>query len=301
MRNGAQFKWTVAIIVVLALVGGSTFWYMQSDRVTGDVVATVNGVDITEEELHEHLEEVYGREALETLIVYQLITDSADSSGMTPNSAAVDAEIDEMKAEMGEVGFEQLLTQYGMTEDALRYNILISISLDEIRYSEVEYSEEDLKQFFEENPEYFDQAEEVRASHILVEDEESAESILAQLADGENFAELAESHSLDPGSSAQGGDLGFFQQGMMYQEFEDVAFALEIDELSEPIQTDAGFHIIKVTEREEAEGALYKEVRDEVQQLYLQIHAPQHEEVIHRLQNDANIQIHRPDLELGGM
>lgn len=86
----------------------------------------------------------------------------------------------------------------------------------------------------------------VRASHILVPDLEKAQAIRQQLAEGADFAELARSNSRCP-SSRNGGDLGSFGPGMMVKTFEDASFALPLDQVSDPVQTQFGWHIIKRT------------------------------------------------------
>jgi peptidyl-prolyl cis-trans isomerase C len=90
-------------------------------------------------------------------------------------------------------------------------------------------------------------ANEVRASHILVKTEGEAQNILNQIKTGSDFAELAKAHSECP-SKRKGGDLGYFSRGQMVKEFEEAAFGMQRGQVSEPVQTQFGYHIIKVTD-----------------------------------------------------
>ena len=90
----------------------------------------------------------------------------------------------------------------------------------------------------------------VRASHILVQTEEEAKELLAKLEDGADFAELAKEYSMCP-SKRDGGDLKFFGKGMMVKPFEDAAFALEVGQVSEPVETQFGWHLIKLTDKKD--------------------------------------------------
>jgi len=90
--------------------------------------------------------------------------------------------------------------------------------------------------------------ETVRASHILVKTEAEAKDLIAQIKNEQDFANLAAQHSLCP-SGANGGDLGYFPRGMMVKPFEDAAFSLEIGKVSEPVQTQFGWHLIIVTDK----------------------------------------------------
>jgi peptidyl-prolyl cis-trans isomerase C len=106
---------------------------------------------------------------------------------------------------------------------------------------------------------------EVRASHILVETEEQAAALKAELDDGADFAELAAEHGTD-GTRTQGGDLGFFDRTVMVPEFAEAAFAMEVDEISDPIQTQFGWHLIKVTDARERPVPTVEDVRGELAQ-----------------------------------
>ncbi len=106
-------------------------------------------------------------------------------------------------------------------------------------------------------------AEEVRASHILVEAKENAQAIADEVRGGGDFAEIARRESTGP-SATSGGDLGFFEKGQMVPTFAEAAFALEIDEVSDPVQTQFGWHVIKLTDRRQASPPTLDEVRGEL-------------------------------------
>ncbi len=107
--------------------------------------------------------------------------------------------------------------------------------------------------------------EEVRASHILVDSEATAREITASLDAGGDFAELAKKHSTDPGSAKQGGDLGYFKRDRMVAAFAEVAFALEKGAITKnPVQTEFGWHVIKVVDRRTAEPPAFEQVKDQL-------------------------------------
>jgi peptidyl-prolyl cis-trans isomerase C len=85
----------------------------------------------------------------------------------------------------------------------------------------------------------------IKCSHILVKKQSEAIEILEKIKKGENFSSLAKQFSLDKGSGKRGGDLGFFSKGMMVKPFEDTAFKLQVGEISEPVKTEFGYHVIK--------------------------------------------------------
>lgn len=113
--------------------------------------------------------------------------------------------------------------------------------------------------------------EQVHAVHILVEDEATANTVIERLNAGEDFGELAKELSIDTGSGANGGDLGWFPRGAMVPEFEEAAFSLEIGKISEPVQSDFGYHIIKVLEKEmrEIEEEMYQALAQQAMQTWL--------------------------------
>lgn len=121
--------------------------------------------------------------------------------------------------------------------------------------------EEDAKAFYEENKDSF-QVDEVTASHILVKEEALAKDILGKLKNGEKFEDLAKQYGTD-GTKDSGGSLGTFGRGEMVSEFEEAAFALKAGEISEPVKTEFGYHIIKVTDKNQGTKT-YDEVKDSI-------------------------------------
>ncbi|MFI5359884.1 MAG: peptidylprolyl isomerase [Halanaerobiales bacterium] len=132
----------------------------------------------------------------------------------------------------------------------------------------VEVSDAEIEKYYNENKDRFTVEEQVEASHILVEDEETAKEILNKLNNGSDFAELAKEYSLD-GSASRGGNLGFFPRGRMVKPFEEAAFALQVGEISEPVKTDFGYHIIKVTDRQEAKTLSLEESKEDIRSTLL--------------------------------
>ena len=111
---------------------------------------------------------------------------------------------------------------------------------------------------------------EVRARHILVATEAEATALLAEIKKGTDFAELARQKSKDPGAAAEGGDLGFFSKEQMVPEFAEVAFKLEKGQLSDPVKTQFGWHIIKVEDRRNKPAPDFAQVKDQVEAFVIQ-------------------------------
>jgi len=104
--------------------------------------------------------------------------------------------------------------------------------------------------------------EEVQARHILVGSEDEAKKLIVRVEAGEDFAQLAKENSGDAGSKAQGGMLGYFGKGQMVPQFEEVAFALNKGEISKPVQSQFGWHVIKLEDRRQKPPPTFEEVKD---------------------------------------
>ncbi|MFC4804841.1 peptidylprolyl isomerase [Filifactor villosus] len=142
-------------------------------------------------------------------------------------------------------------------------NLLTQLAIKQILNS-VSVSEEEKKAFYEENRSHFLQGEKIEASHILVDSEEKANELYIKVEEGEDFASLASEHSSCP-SKTSGGSLGQFGRGQMVPEFEQAAFSLELGEVSKPVKTQFGYHLIKLTGKQEAEQLHYESVSNDIE------------------------------------
>jgi len=125
-------------------------------------------------------------------------------------------------------------------------------------------TDEEVRAYYDANPDLYSTTQ-VAASHILVKDEETAKQIYAELQQHpDRFAAIATEKSTDTGSAKKGGELGLFGQGRMVPEFDKVAFSLKVGQISEPVKTRYGYHIIKVTERKEGERKPFDQVKEQI-------------------------------------
>ena len=129
--------------------------------------------------------------------------------------------------------------------------------------------------------------QEVRARHILVPTEDEAKAVLAEIKKGTDFAELAKQKSKDPGAAAEGGDLGYFGQDQMVPEFAAVAFKLDKGQVSDPVKTQFGWHIIKVEDKRTKPVPEFDKVKDQIE-TYVTRKAQA--DYIHKLQETAKIE-----------
>ncbi|MCD7061256.1 peptidylprolyl isomerase [Pelagibacterium xiamenense] len=153
-------------------------------------------------------------------------------------------------------------------------------------------SPEAVQTAYDEAAAQFEPQTEVRARHILVESEEEANSIAEEIAGGMAFEQAAMAYSTD-GSSANGGDLGYFSEGMMVQPFEEAAFALEVGQVSEPVQSQFGWHLIKLEDRRETAMPPLEQVQGQLaQQVLYQVF----EDTVGELKANTEIEITDEDL-----
>jgi parvulin-like peptidyl-prolyl isomerase len=175
---------------------------------------------------------------LENMLKEKILVQRAREIGLEEDenvSSQIKAAIEQIKKEREEM--IKINTQQALIDAVMKVEV----------YDKVKLSEEEIAEYYKENKENFIKNEEYHFHHILVETKEEAESILEKIKVGANFAELAKERSLGP-SGEKGGDLGFITRGRTIKPFEDAAFALKVGEISEVVETEFGYHIIKLEE-----------------------------------------------------
>lgn len=269
-------------------------------------VASVNGVEISAEafqkELGNMLARIGGRmppeqlaqmqprireQVLDQMIARQLLIQEANRLNLT----VTDADIADARAKLEAalppgISLEQVLEQRGVSPEQFQREfgdeVRITMLIEQVTSNELEVSEADASAFYEENRERMKQPELATARHILVavekEDEKEAkkaeaEALRARLNAGEDFAEVAKQETDDPGSRETGG-LYTFPRGQMVPPFEEAAFTQEIGAVGPLVETQFGFHIIKVEKREEARDLPFDEVKTNLIAMIKQRKAP---------------------------
>lgn len=222
------------------------------------------------------------KQALEQLISAELLYQAAGKLEIKDLDKQIDAKIAQGKVRFkDELEFKKAIKDLEMDEKDLREytrrDLLISRFVDTTFVSKTVVSEAEIRGFYDKNQEKFKQDETVKASHILIgvdskasaddkkKAREKAEKLRKELVAGADFAVLAKGNSTCP-SSQQGGDLGFFGKGQMVPPFEKAAFALKPGEISDVVETQFGYHIIKLTERKPASTTDFKDVKTKIEE-----------------------------------
>ncbi len=215
------------------------------------VLATVNGKDITEQDAYDFLNKLSPQVAFQFRSpegIKNLINELVNQELFYLN--AIENGLDKEKDFIKDL-------------EKIKKQVLIQYSVGKL-FSGIEVKDEEIKDYYVNHQDNFKTPEKVRASHILVDSEDKANNILDQLNNGMSFEEAARKYSNCP-SKENGGDLGEFTRGQMVQEFEDAAFSMNQGQISEPVKTQFGYHIIKLISREEAGITPLEDVKEQIQ------------------------------------
>ncbi|WP_339149522.1 MULTISPECIES: peptidylprolyl isomerase [unclassified Sutcliffiella] len=271
-------KWMIAVSATASLFALSACNNDATDN--SKVIAEASEWNITQAELYDAMKERFGEEVLRELVYEKVLSENYEVT-----DEEVQERLDELKMQLGPE-FDMAMAQSGFKNEAqLTQTLRLSMLQEKAAMENVEVTEEDIQKHYDE------MKPELRASHILVEDEETAKEIKNKLDEGADFAELATEHSTDPASAQNGGDLEWFGSGDMLTEFEEAAYNLEINEISEPVESMFGYHIIMVTDKKEKPPL--DEIREQVEQEVLQAKVQQEnaDAALQKELDAANVQI----------
>ncbi len=226
------------------------------------------------------MEPMLKQQAVANLVNRSLLTQAAKVENITVTEEQITGKYDEIKANFpDEETFIAQLERSNMSPDEFRVEVERGMKLEELVDMKTTGiaapTEEEAKEFYDSNAERFTTSEKVRASHILItvaqtdteitreQKKAKIDDIHAQLVAGGDMATLAMENSDCP-SKDKGGDLGFFGRGQMVKPFEDAAFALDTGEISPVVETSFGYHVITVTEKEEAGTTPFEDVKESI-------------------------------------
>lgn len=221
------------------------------------------------------------KQAVENLISQRILLGEAERQGIRPGQESVDARYADVSGRFSSPEeFQDAMASMGMSKDDFRdeieQDLKIESLLDEELKETKKVSDEDVRAFYRDHPDSFRSAEQVRASHILLKVDETASTedrsqkrlelagLKGQIEKGADFAQLAREHSDCP-SKDRGGDLGYFERGKMVKPFEDAAFEMKVGDVSGVVETQFGYHLIKVTDHQDPKTAPYDEVKGQIE------------------------------------
>jgi foldase protein PrsA len=260
-----------------------------SDKNAGDeVLVKSKAGNVTKTELYNEMKDAQGEQTLQLLVLEKVLDAKYKIS-----DKQVDAEIKTMKEQLGE-NFEAYIAQQGQTEDSLKKVLRLNLLQEAALTEGVEVTDEEINKRVEM------MNTELNAKHVLVADEETALKVKKELEGGADFAAVAKKYSTEPAAQESGGDLGWFGYGKMVKEFWEGAYALELNAISEPVQSEHGFHIIKVTEKRKVEDKNMVKKEDENVRKEIQLEKADPSTIIpkiSKLMKDADVKVEDEDLK----
>ncbi|RRN69112.1 foldase [Peribacillus simplex] len=266
LRSTKAYVWAGSTLIIAGIMA----FAMISSTDKNKTMASIDGEKISKDELYDALVAEYGADTLDLLITNKLVELEAEKEGIKIKDEEIQKEIDTMAESYGdEKSLKEQLEASGSSMEALKNDIVVYLQTKKLIEPRITVTDDEISTYFEDNKDTFAQAEQVEASHILVDDEKTAKKVEKEIAEGGDFAKLAAEYSTDTETADNGGSLGYFGKGDMVDEFEDVAFDLDIGKVSDPVKSDYGYHIIKVTGKKEAKKANLEDSKEEIKETLL--------------------------------
>lgn len=243
-------KWVLSLTLAAGMVG-----LAGCGGQGGDAVAKTKAGDVTKDELYEAMKDKFGEQALQQLVFEKVL-----SKEYKVSDKEVDKKLDELKEQLGPQ-FQMALMQSGFKdEDDFRESLKVNLLQEKAAVQDIKVSEEEVKEYYE------NKQKDITVRHILLDDEKTAKEVKAKLDKDGDFAKLAKEYSIDTAANEQGGDLGTISidDPQMDETFKKAAFKLKKDEISDPVETQFGWHIIQVTDiKEKKDKQSFDKVKDE--------------------------------------
>jgi len=252
-------------------------------------VATVNGEKVTQPQLDQVInlyvaqaKQVYGMDpakdqelmtsikkaALNDLIDQTLLIQEAIKQGFAASDKEVEDAVRNFKESSGTEGYKNFLQASGMTDEDFKkemYNQVLVGKLHDKVIAKTRVSDQEIRKYYEQNPQEFGNLRELRVSHILLKTKKEAEAVIERIKAGEDFGELAQKLSIEPQAKTSKGDLGFInEQTGFVPEFKNAALKLKPGEITqEPVKSEFGYHVIKAFEEKAAKIEPFDKAKDQ--------------------------------------
>jgi peptidyl-prolyl cis-trans isomerase C len=291
------------------------------------MIANVNGTAISTEDVEQEVKAILSqyqqqippeqlktmlpeikKQAVESIINRYLLYEEVERQNIDVDADRVEEEIQKIAGQFpSQEAFEEQLGNHGISLDVMERDLGQQFRVDTlirnyVDTKNIKVTNEEVVNFYESNPDSFQSPEQVRASHILlkVDSGESQEvksqkrlemaGIIGRIEKGADFAEMAQTHSDCP-SKQKGGDLGLFGRGQMVKPFEEAAFKLAAGEVSDIVETEFGYHVIKLVEKNEARKEEFETVKDQIVNHLIAIKEQgEFQELIKGLRKEATIE-----------
>ncbi|WP_075981533.1 peptidylprolyl isomerase [Bacillus massilinigeriensis] len=274
-------KWILSLTLAVGVMGLAACNNGGSET----VVESKSG-DVTKDELYDAMKDKYGEATLQELVYTKVLSEKYKVT-----DKELDAKVKELKDQYGD-SFELVLQQNNINgEKELKKIFKNEMLIQKAAMKDVKVTDKELQDY------YKDYKPQIKASHILVADKKTANQILSKLEKGEKFEDLAKKYSTDTGSAEKGGDLGWFGPGEMVAEFENAAYALKVNEISKPVKSEHGYHVIKLTDKKEKKSfdEMKKQMEEEVKLTKLDNDTIQ--KALKRELKDADVKVKDEDLK----
>ncbi len=306
----------LALCGLLLLAAGCS---EESARLDPDVVATVNGEPLARADFERELRRALGgfetqpspeqldtlrNSLVESLTEAMVLEQAIRKNAVTVTPDEVDKRLMQARADYDADGLEQALEESEQALAEFKRNtrglLLLERLFQEQVYARVAVTDEELVRYHEAHAKAFEQGEQVHALQLVVKTQEEARKLLQKVRDGKRFGELAMKYSLSPDATV-GGDLGWFERGVMPSKFDEVCFSLGKGESSGVVESEYGYHLFKVVDRRAARVRSFKEVRAAVEARVLkEKRAAAQAAYVAELKKQATIRINREALAAAG-